>query len=196
MVFLDYPSPGRPNQIDDPQAVRLNEVLIGSTGWVELTADAAVDLASWRVRTVSHSPQNWDFPEAASISAGGFLVVSFDQSPGEHGDHAGDLPIDDTYEHWGLELINAAGQVIDRVTWGHQITGQSIGRLADDSWALLAAPSAREANGEAAALGEVANLTINEWFAASGATLARRQFPRDPQPDGAAHRPGRPLVRR
>ncbi len=177
LVDLEYPSPGRPNEIDGSQAVRINEVLVGSTGWVEILAEAEIDLAEWRLRTVSHSPERWSFPTPANASAGSHVVVSFEEDLAEGGpDHASGLPVDAGLRHWGLELINPQGQIIDRVTWGQQIAGQSIGRLADGSWALLADASPGSNNGEVATLGDVAHLQINEWFAASGDTSLEDSF--------------------
>ena len=62
-----------------------------------------------------------------------------------------------------LELANPIGQIVDRVNWGRQIPDLSIGRLPDNSWALLATPTRGAANSAAAALGPVNAVRINEW---------------------------------
>ncbi len=163
VAALDYPSPGLPNEVSNAGVLALSEVLIGAGGWIELEASGPVDLAGWQLRTQSHAPRSWSFPEG-NVSAGAFHVVETD------------LPLDETYAHWGVELLNPVGQIVDRIAWGLQLPNQSIGRLADDQWALLASPSRGAANGDAAALGETAALRINEWFAAEGDSVIENSF--------------------
>ncbi len=163
IVALDYPSPGLPNAVAEDGMVQLNEVLIGTNPWIELVAKGAIDLEGWQLRTVSHSPVDWVFP-VLSLSAG------------DHHVEESRLPVDNTYEHWGVELLNPVGQVVDRITWGLQISNQSIGRLTDGSWALLESSSRGAVNGDAAVLGEITALRINEWFAADGDTVLDDSF--------------------
>ncbi len=163
IVTLDYPSPGFTNAVAEGGMVQLNEVTIGTSSWIELAANGAVDLEGWQLRTVSHSPVGWVFP-TTSLAAGDHHVVE----PG--------LPLDITYEHWGVELLNPVGQAVDRITWGLQLSNQSIGRLDDGRWALLESSSRGATNGFASALGEVTALRINEWFAAEGDTVLDDSF--------------------
>lgn len=163
IVALDYPSPGLSNAVAEDGMVQLNEVLIATNAWIELVAKGAIDLEGWQLRTVSHSPVGWVFP-VLSLSAG------------DHHVEESRLPVDNTYEHWGVELLNPVGQVVDRIIWGLQISNQSIGRLNDGSWALLESSSHGAVNGSEAVLGKVAALRINEWFAADGDTVLDDSF--------------------
>ncbi len=163
VVALDYPSPGVPNAVAEEGMVQLNEVVIGANVWIELAANGAVDLGAWQLRTVSHSPIDWSFP-ANALTAGDHHVVEPDWS------------WDGTYEHWGIELLNPVGQVVDRITWGLQLPNRSIGRLDDGSWTLLETSSRGAANGSAATLGEANALRINEWFAAEGDAVLDDSF--------------------
>ncbi len=121
VVVLDHASPGSPNEVQEPGSAHLTEILIGPSGWIEWQAQSGLILDGWRLRTASHNPESWRFPAGASLDAGAFDTLAL----------ADTLPLDDTYAHWGVELVNSRGQVIDRVTWGLQLAGRSIGRLSD-----------------------------------------------------------------
>nr|NIP98491.1 lamin tail domain-containing protein [Akkermansiaceae bacterium] len=65
-------------------------------------------------------------------------------------------------------LFDEAGREIDRVVFGSQAMGQSIGRPSDTgSWRLLVAPTREAANSAAAPLGLITGLRLNEWLANS-----------------------------
>ena len=187
---LTYPSPGLDNLLLPALRPRLNEVLVlnldGANApwarrspWVEIKNPSAVpaDLTGWSLRTVGVVPGQWTFP-AQIIPAGGHLAVWCEDkegastTPGVHL-NAG-LQLGNVYHTgfnantWGLELLDPAGAVMDRVTWGHQVNDRTLGRLADGTWALLSSPTRGLPNTAAAALAPASGVKLNEWYALPG----------------------------
>ena len=180
---LAFPSPNLDNIPPATQRVRLNEVLVININgantpratrepWVELhnPLAAAVDLSGWSLRSVmAHLPSStWTFANGTTIPAGGYLALwgrdifmAFDTSE---------------YDHHGIELRSADGQIQDRVTWGRQLQDKSIGRLVDGTWALLANPTRGAANSAAHSLSPAANVKLNEWQAAAPSGAHRGEF--------------------
>ena len=78
--------------------------------------------------------------------------------------HLNTGPIGDFFPRWGIELLNPAGQIADRITWGSQIDDMSIGRIGDGSWKLLSVPTRGTVNAPAAAVSSVDLVRVNEWF--------------------------------
>jgi hypothetical protein len=64
----------------------------------------------------------------------------------------------------GVYLFNTAGQVVDSVEYGFQVTDLPIG-LSGGSWRLLSTATPGLPNAGAATLGSATNLRINEWMA-------------------------------
>ncbi len=182
---LVYPSPGVANHAAITGAPTLNEVLVTNLngdnapwamrpGWVELrnTTAAPISVGGWSLRIPTNPDAAWTFPTGATVPAAGYLAIWADPSQppstvnGLHLNFAvpGNIP---ALGSNGVELVNPSGQIADRITWGKQITDLSIGRLGDNSWALLASPTRGSANQGAATLGPVSAVKINEWYAMS-----------------------------
>ena len=180
---LVYPSPGVPNHAAIANAPSLNEVLVTNLngdnapwatrpGWVELknSTPGPISLAGWSLRIPTNPDASWTFPAGATVPAAGYLAIWADPSQpastvnGLHLNYAlpGNIP---ALGSNGVELVNPLGQIADRITWGKQITDLSIGRLGNNSWALLASPTRGSANQGAATLGPVSAVKINEWYA-------------------------------
>src|SRR6185503_8195450 len=66
-------------------------------------------------------------------------------------------------ESGGVYLFNAAGQMVDAVAYGFQVSNLSIGR-SGGGWRLLATPTPNAANSAAAGLGSQTSVKLNEWM--------------------------------
>ncbi len=182
VVVQPLPNPEFENSAPGAIPALLNEVLVynesdnapwaARPSWVELNNPYAtpLDLAGWQLRTVATGipPMVYTFPAGAVIPPGGKLSV-WDATPGvvpaPHYAAGLDLLGDysNPYTHHGLELAGPDGRLVDRVTWGQQVPGKSIGRLSDGTWALLATPTRNAPNSGPALLGAPSVLRVNEW---------------------------------
>lgn len=135
--------------------------------YVELYNPSAtvVDLAGLSLTDDSTFPRKWVFPAGVVIEAGGYRVVFCDGSQAPSPDNTG----------FGLAktagrvlLFNApehGGALLDAVRYGLQTTDFSLARLPDGEGGWhLAVPTPGALN-EAAALGSVSALHLNEWMA-------------------------------
>jgi hypothetical protein len=163
-------SPGGANSSGPAPVVRINEVLaenggaVNHTGtfpdYVEIqnTGGGPVNLAGWSL-TDDGNARKYVFP-SVEIPAGGFLVVWCDDttntSPGLHTGFSLQRGGDNVY------LFNASTGLVDAVTFGLQLSGQSVGRVGGE-W-VLNTPTPG-ADNTAAALAAAASLSINEWQA-------------------------------
>ncbi len=148
----------------------LTEVLAwngSGAGFVEVlnVGTNALDLAGLSLSDDSAFPRKWVFPAPAPLEAGARRVIVCD----------GGQPPSPTNTGFGLErdggavfLFNgpdAGGDLIDAIQYGVQASGFSIARWPDGNGVWnLALPTPGAAN-EAAALGSVSALRINEWMA-------------------------------
>ncbi|MBE0535750.1 MAG: lamin tail domain-containing protein [Phycisphaerae bacterium] len=73
----------------------------------------------------------------------------------------------------GVYLYNSAGELLDSIEFGMQLSDMSVGRLEDGSWGLTI-PTFGQPN-RAAVLGDPHRLKINEWLA-SGEVLYNDDF--------------------
>lgn len=193
IVSLPFASPGAPNHLPAATDPALSEVLaVNINGdnapwarrpaWVEIAnpSATATDLSNWKLRTIGNGTNTFTFPAGSTLSAAGYLRVWCDPAEQPSSSATGALnsalPIDSDYSDWGVELVNPNGQVIDRITWGWQIADQSVGRIADGSWALLSFPTPGAANSDAQSIGDVTGAKINEWFADSSGSAVTRSF--------------------
>ena len=177
--FPATPSPAASNYLLSYNGPILSEVLAinrtaatngsGSTAdFVELwnTNGVAFDLSGMRLSTDPENASQWTFPSGVSISANGYLVVWFDnEKPASTVNgpllNTGQSLDGESGEVW---LFNSAGQPVDSVLFGFQITDRSIG-LSDGQWTLLALGTPGAANAAPASLASAAGLRINEWLA-------------------------------
>jgi len=185
VVTLPYQSPAAANYAAVTGAPVLNEILTTNLNgdnapwalrspWLELKnpTGSGLSLAGWQLRNPKNPVVAWTIPAGVSIAAGGYLAIWAEATQPASTVNATHLnynltgisgaPLGD-----GVELVNAQGQIVDRIQWGKQIPDLSIGRVADNSWALLAAPTRGAANTVAATLGPQSAVRINEWYAAS-----------------------------
>src|SRR5262249_1059909 len=66
----------------------------------------------------------------------------------------------------GAYLFNTAGQVVDYVEYGFQLSNKSIGR-SSGNWRLISNPTPGAVNAAPAVLGQVTSLRFNEWLTAA-----------------------------
>src|SRR5262249_54204829 len=104
------------------------------------------------------------FPPGASLPASGYLVIWCDGAR-PASTNAGDYNTGHSLDgdSGGAYLFNPAGQLVNSVEYGFQITDRPIG-LVGGVWRLLAAATPGATNA-AAALGTNTALRINEWMA-------------------------------
>lgn len=185
VVTLPYQSPAAANYAAVSGAPVLNEILTTNLNgdnapwalrspWLELKnpTGSGQSLAGWQLRNPKNSALAWTIPAGVSISAGGYLAIWAEATQPPSTINATHLNynlagVSGSPLGNGVELVNAQGQIVDRIQWGKQIPDLSIGRLPDNSWALLAAPTRGAANTAAATLGPQSAVRINEWYAAS-----------------------------
>ncbi|RYD34466.1 MAG: hypothetical protein EOP86_10920, partial [Verrucomicrobiaceae bacterium] len=158
--------------------VRINEVLasngsVFSSGTahpdvVELfnPGPAAVDLGGWMLSDDAAAPDRFTIPAGTSLAAGGYLVLiagPVDGGPGLHTGFALDADGDDVIL---TRSGSAGGGVVDRVSFGRQLTDLSIGRTGPDgAWDLtVPTPGAANVRQPTENSGQV---RINEWLAGS-----------------------------
>ncbi|HYG36147.1 MAG TPA: lamin tail domain-containing protein [Clostridia bacterium] len=152
-----------PVYLNELMAINLNAVGNGGTfpDWIELAnpSDNPVNLSGWSL-TDDGNARKFVFPPGTTIAGPGFLVVWCDAvtntTPGLHTGFS----LDSAGE--SLFLYDAATNRIDAVTFGHQLTNYSLGRIGG-KWTLNT-PTPKVAN-QPARLAATSNLVLNEWFA-------------------------------
>jgi len=172
--WIDLPfsaTPGASNHLAAIRTgVRFHEILAravqGSTDWFEIhnPTDTPVSLAGHSVSVGNPEPGEWIFPAGSVVAPRGVLVIRASGSPTPGGLNLGrDLPDDGTL----LCLFDPKGRLLDRIQFGSQVSGRSIGRV-DSTWVLLSEPTPAEVRASPAALGAPSRACINEWLAAGG----------------------------
>ena len=167
-------SPGNANSSVATPVVQINEVLAENGGavnnggtfpdYVEIknTGGTPVNLADWSLSDDGNA-RKFVFP-SVEIPAGGFLVVWCDDttntSPGLHTGFSLQRGGDNVY------LFDTATNRVDALSFGLQLAGHSVGRIAGD-W-ILNSPTPGSEN-SAAATASASNLSINEWQASAPA---------------------------
>jgi spore coat protein H len=154
-------------------AIRLNEIMAAPAptdhpdkrdgDWIEIhnASPATADLSGWSLTDDGERPRRFVFAAGSSVPPGGWAVVA-----------CGPTPTADRWQaEFGLDregqtvaLFDAHTNLIDMVTFGHQVTGYSLGR-GDADW-MLTRPTPGHPN-QAAVLAEPSHLAINEWYANS-----------------------------
>jgi hypothetical protein len=177
--FPGSASPGTTNFVVSSSGPRLNELMARNdsavvnpwgrySDWIELynPTTGAVDLSGMSLSVNQSQPGQWVFPAGTTLAAGAYLVVWCDGSRDAATNSLAAFNTGQSLDgnSGGAYLFNSAGQVVDYVEYGFQISNQSIGRVGG-SWRLLANPTPGAANAAAATLGAVTNLRFNEWMA-------------------------------
>jgi hypothetical protein len=181
--FLFSASPGGMNHVTAYGGVILNEFMARNESavadplgrvadWLELHNPTTnrLDLSGLRlgVGPTATETDQWTFPVGASIAANGFLVVWCDASRPASTNWQADLNLGRALPAEGgfIGLYGAAGPLLDLIQYGFQLVDRSAGRTGE-GWRLLAEFTPGRPNGNPAALGDPANLRLNEWLASS-----------------------------
>ncbi|MBP8258127.1 MAG: lamin tail domain-containing protein [Verrucomicrobia bacterium] len=146
----------------------LNEIAASVAGaapdWVEIynAGIQEVLLGGLSLSDSLAKPRKYVFFPSARVPARGFLLIDLD----------GDAPPTDRNAGFALKgagddltLFAESGQILDRVQFGPQIRGLTIGRVPDGEGAWCLGQPTPEAPNEETALGGAQNLRINEWMA-------------------------------
>ncbi|MBT7735192.1 MAG: lamin tail domain-containing protein, partial [Verrucomicrobia bacterium] len=179
-TFTTTVSPGQANYLPKADGLRLNEILaindsavidpLGRTSdWIEIrnNSTASIDLAGMSLSIDQIEPGQWSFPTGAKLRAKGRLLVWCNGSrdpalgPADYLNTGRSL----NGAYGTVYLFNASEQIIDRVSYGFQVTDRSIGRDTNGNWELLDYPTPGKANKTAALLVSASNIVINEWMA-------------------------------
>ncbi|MBT3616498.1 MAG: lamin tail domain-containing protein, partial [Verrucomicrobia bacterium] len=179
-TFTTTVSPGQANYLPKADGLRLNEILaindsavidpLGRTSdWIEIrnNSTASIDLAGMSLSIDQIEPGQWSFPTGAKLRAKGRLLVWCNGSrdpalgPADYLNTGRSL----NGAYGTVYLFNASEQIIDRVSYGFQVTDRSIGRDTNGNWELLDSPTPGKANKTAALLASASNIVINEWMA-------------------------------
>lgn len=172
-------SPDASNYLITYTGPTLNEVMAWNSGavtnsagraadWIELSnpGGASFSMAGMSLSDEPGKPGQWIFPAGVNVPANGYRVIWFD----------GERPASTNLQAnlntgWSLDrrsggvwLYNSAGQTVDFVEYGFQVENLPIGKNGGP-WELLDSPTPGTANANAAPLGSVAALRINEWMA-------------------------------
>ncbi|MEJ5238183.1 MAG: lamin tail domain-containing protein [Limisphaera sp.] len=178
--FPGTASPGASNYLATWTGPRLNEILARNSravlspwgeyaDFVELynPGPGTASLDGLALARSFREADRWAFPPGLSLPPGGYLVVWCDGSrPATRvpaAAHNTGFNLDG--EAGEVLLLNALGQVLDRVEYGFQVPDLPIGRTEAD-WALLSAVTPGASNAPRAILGPISALRINEWCTA------------------------------
>ena len=123
---------------ENPRGLYINEVMASGEGfdWLELrtASGQAVDLTGMGLSDSTDKPRRWQFPEGATIPAGGYLTVALTGSEGASG------LVDGVYgANFGLSAGETAclalpdGTLLDKVTLFDQYRDISYGRAEGQS---------------------------------------------------------------
>jgi len=178
--FAGSVSPEASNYLLSYSGPFLNEVLARNetalspwgtyADWIEIrnTNASASSLAGMSLSDSPAQPGRWAFPAGATIPANGYLVVWCDSSRPASTVWGADMntAFSLSGESDGVYLFSSAGQMLDSVEYGFQVTDMPIGR-SGSQWRLLAGPTPGAPNAAPATTGSAASLRINEWLANS-----------------------------
>ncbi len=137
------------------------------TDWIELynPSNSDVDLAAMSLTDQLTQPQRWVFPAGSVIPAHGYYQVTLDSSLPASANNTGFGLKASGDAIYLLDKLSAGASLLDGVTFGLQAPDLTLGRVpnASSNWVLtLPTPGATNL---AATLGDVSQLTINEWLA-------------------------------
>jgi hypothetical protein len=181
-TIVDFPgsaSPGGTNYLLAWTGPVLNEILArnnraviapwgDAADWVELynPGGTDADLSGMGLKDSPSANNRWLFPTGTTIPAGGYLLVWCDSSRAASTNNSAALNSGFSLngDSGDVYLFNTAGQPVDSVSYGFQISDQSIGR-SGGAWQLLDSPTPGAANSAPAALGTITSLRVNEWMA-------------------------------
>jgi hypothetical protein len=183
ITFPGTSSPGASNYVASLPGPRLNEFMARasaardpsapwSADYVELynPESSAYLLDGVTLEVEAGKRSAWSFPAGIVFPPRGLLVVHCD--PQQKPSAAANVRLETGFglpgEGATLRLRNAAGEVLDSLTYGFQLFNEACGRVGTN-WALLSQASPGRPNGSAARLGEVSGVRLNEWRAVASA---------------------------
>jgi hypothetical protein len=175
-TFPGSASPGTTNYLAAYTGPVLNELLARNqslllngriTDFLELRNNgaSAFDLGGMSLSINRPKAAQWIFPPATTLAAGSNLVILCDAAQ-PASTNTGNFNLGEALdgESGGAYLFNAAGQLVNSVTYGLQVADRSIG-LVSGQWRLLASPTPGTNNSVAATLSTNTTLRLNEWMA-------------------------------
>lgn len=184
IVFFDQPTPGAPNPLVTGPGpfgglLVINEVLALNAGlteggrtpdWVEIYNGSTnlVNLADLSLSDDTLEPRRFVFRAGVTLDPGAYLRVLCDPNSTNSG------PLINTNFALGsmgggiylFDNQTNGGSLLSAVVYGIQTADLSIGRVPDGNtnW-FLTMPTPNAANSPVPAMGDVANLKVNEWLA-------------------------------
>jgi hypothetical protein len=159
--------------------VVLNELLVRNAtltnpdgslaAWIELfnPSGESADLADMSLSDDVADPRRWVFPAGTTLAAGASMVLYCDPaSPASATNTALDLdPLGDSVFLFDAPAIG--GGLRDSVSFGQQLTDQTIGRIPNGTGAFTLNLPTFDGLNQAAALASASNLRLNEWLASA-----------------------------
>ncbi len=174
-IFTLNMSPGARNYPPTDRTVQFNELMTrnqtvhyfgveGTPDWIELVNLTSEPLRFDGMRLRFSDDYEWTFPEGASVSGGGYLVIWCDGDDLVARGALGSLVVPRSLSGQSdrIELLDAQGRIMDHVVYGPQVVNQTMGRAGED-WMLLSAGTPGLLNALAVEMGSVDGLRINEW---------------------------------
>ena len=158
----------------------INEVLADNGGvynhegsfpdFIEIWNDSpqARDVSSMALSDRENSADGWRFPPGTVISPGGYLLIFANEQDFTSGLHSGFSLDNDGESVYLFDAPVRGGGLIDRVAFGFQLTGRSIGRDPVGQEFSAMSPTPGTLNTAPIPLGPVEEVVINEWLATSG----------------------------
>jgi len=166
-----YGTPGQPPRLPaSSSSVVLSEIMADNRSavtngascpdWIEIHNHGlqSADLSGWSI-TDDSNPRKFVFPSGTVVEPGGYLIVWCDLDPNASGIHSG-FRLDRRGE--SVLLYDRDTNRVDGVTYGWQLTDQSVARI-DGAW-KLAIPTPGGPN-VPANIAPQAGLCMNEWLA-------------------------------
>jgi hypothetical protein len=175
-------TPAEPNLLTPRAGPRLSELFAASTGnaatpdlqrdWIELanSSATAAPITGWRVVLAEPTRQSWMVPTGVQIPANGHLRLFANPALPPSVAAGPSLNLGFALPDSGgtVELVAADGVTRDRLNFGAQIRGRSVGFVpATTNWALLETITPGRTNAPPALLATGDLVRINEWLALS-----------------------------
>jgi hypothetical protein len=181
--FKHATTPGRSNSPPNYLGPKFNEIMAANLSnfinepasacdWIELVnpLDVSYDLTNMSISVGAPRPGAWSFPNGFHLEPRGHILIMCNpQKPASIHMHTG-LNIGNALNDQGdtCYLFDKIGRIVDVVEFGNQVKDQTIG-LDNGIWTLLETPSPGAKNSDAAKLGSLTDVLINEWMAAPAA---------------------------
>lgn len=180
MAFVSGGTPGAPNVLSAPPGPQFSEVYARaipggsmdvSRDWVELLNSATnhASIAGWRIVLRWSGTSSWTVPAGVVLAPGARYRIRADatQPPSVQAAVVLNTGFALPDEGGVLELMGADSLLRQRLVFGPQVPGRSVGVDASGAWRLMEQPTPGRTNGAAATTGAGDRVRINEWLAAS-----------------------------